>query len=74
MTTPWDEIRGKIKHAYDEVDSAYKKYVASNADKVKQQPLLNTAVEMSLSAIPIIVLNLRDLFSRSKPIKSNDLF
>ena len=60
---------GKIKHAYDEVDSAYKKYVASNADKVKQQPLLNTAGEMSLSAIPIIVLNLRDLFNRSKPKK-----
>jgi hypothetical protein len=51
-----------------------KNYVASNADKVKQQPLLNTAVEMSLSAIPIIVLNLRDLFNRSKPKKSNDLF
>jgi hypothetical protein len=51
-----------------------KNYVASNADKVKQQPLLNTAVEMSLSAIPLIVLNLRDLFNRSKPKKSNDLF
>jgi hypothetical protein len=62
-------MRGKIKHAYDKVDSAYKKYVASNADKVKQQPLLTTAVEMSLSAIPIIVLNLRDLYNTSKPKK-----
>jgi hypothetical protein len=62
-------MRGKIKHAYDKVDSAYKKYVASNSDKVKQQPLLTTAVEMSLSAIPIIVLNLRDLYNTSKPKK-----
>ncbi len=61
MTTSWDEIRGKIKHAYDEVDSAYKKYVASNADEVKEGALMNTAVKMSLSAIPIIGSNLRDL-------------
>jgi hypothetical protein len=62
-------MRGKIKHAYDKVDSAYKKYVSSNADKVKELPLINTAVKMSLSIIPIIVLNLRDLYNTSKPKK-----
>ena len=62
MTTSWDEIREKIKHTYDEVDSAYKKYVASNGDKVKERTIINTAVKMSLSAIPIIGPNLRDLY------------
>jgi tetratricopeptide (TPR) repeat protein len=60
--TSWDETKGKIKHAYDEIESAYEKHVVSAVDKVKERPLLNTAVKMSLSAIPIIGPNLRDLY------------
>jgi hypothetical protein len=60
--TSWDEIRGKIKYAYDEIASAYEIHVVSAADKVKERPLLNTAVKMSLSAIPGIGPNLRDLY------------
>jgi tetratricopeptide (TPR) repeat protein len=62
MMTSWDEIRGKIKRAHDEVESAYEKHVVSAVDKVKERPLLNTAVKISLSAIPIIGPNLRDLY------------
>jgi predicted nuclease with TOPRIM domain len=62
MTTPWDEIRGKIKSAYNEIDSAYERHVVHAVDKVKERSLLNSAVKASLSAIPIIGPNLRDLY------------
>ena len=60
--TPWIEIRGKIKHAYDEIESAYERHVVSAVDKVKVQPLLNTAVKMALPAIPIIGPSLKELY------------
>ena len=60
--TSWDEIKGKIKHAHDEIESAYQKHVVSSVDRVKERPLLNTAVKLSLSAIPVIGPNLRDLY------------
>jgi tetratricopeptide (TPR) repeat protein len=60
--TSWDEIRGKIKHAHDKIESAYKEYVEPGVGKVKERPILNTAVKMSLSLIPIIGPNLRDLY------------
>src|SRR5919106_2538514 len=62
MMTSWDEIRGKIKHAHDKIESAYKEYVEPGVGKVKERPILNTAVKMSLSLIPIIGPNLRDLY------------
>jgi hypothetical protein len=62
MTTSWDETKGKIKHAYDEIKSAYKEHVESSVDKVKKNPILNTAVKMALPAIPIIGLTLRELY------------
>src|SRR5215208_3887342 len=62
MGASWDEIRGKIKHAYDEIESAYQNHVVSAVDKVKERPLLNTAVKLSLSTIPIVGSNLRDLY------------
>jgi NB-ARC domain len=58
----WDKIRGKIKHAHDEIESAYEKHMVSAVDIVKERPLLNAAVKMSLSAIPMIGPNLRDLY------------
>jgi tetratricopeptide (TPR) repeat protein len=62
IVTSWYEIRGNITHAYDEIESAYQKHVVYAVDKVKERPLLNSAVKMSLSAIPIIGPNLRDLY------------
>ena len=38
MMTSWNEIRGKIKHAYDEIESAYEKHVVSAVDEVKERP------------------------------------
>jgi tetratricopeptide (TPR) repeat protein len=52
--TSWDEIRGKIKHAHDEIESAYQKYVVATVDKVKERPLLNNAVKTALPLIPVI--------------------
>lgn len=60
--TSWYEIRGEIKQAYDEIESAYEKHVVSSVDKVKERPALNTAVKIALSAIPGIGPNLRDLY------------
>ena len=42
--TSWDEIRGKIRLAYDEIESAYEKHVVSAVDKVKERQHFNTAV------------------------------
>ena len=44
------------------VESAYQEHAVSALDKVKERPLLNTAIKMSLSAIPTIGPNLRDLY------------
>jgi tetratricopeptide (TPR) repeat protein len=62
MVASWDEIRGKIKHAYDKIESAYQKHVVSAVDKVKERPLLNAVVKESLSTIPLIGPSLRDLY------------
>lgn len=48
MMTLWDEIRGKVKHAYNETESDYEKHHVSAVDKVKERSLLNAAVKMSL--------------------------
>jgi tetratricopeptide (TPR) repeat protein len=70
--TSWDEIKGKIKRAYDEIESAYEKHVVSAVDKVKERPMLNTTVKMSLSAIPIIGPNLRDLYDNIGGVTKSD--
>jgi tetratricopeptide (TPR) repeat protein len=62
MMISWDEIRGKIKRAHDEIESAYEKHVVYAVDKVKERPVLNTAVKIALSSIPGIGPNLRDLY------------
>jgi tetratricopeptide (TPR) repeat protein len=62
VTTSWDETRGKIKHAYDKIESAYQKHVLYAVDIVKERPLLNTAVKMALPAIPIIGPSLKELY------------
>jgi hypothetical protein len=59
----WDEIKVQIKHAYDSIRSSYEKY-ESSVDKVRERPILNTAVKMALSNIPIIGPNLRDLYDK----------
>jgi tetratricopeptide (TPR) repeat protein len=77
--TSWDEIRGKIKRAYNEIESAYEKHAVSAVDKVKEKPLLNTVVKLSLSAIPIIGPNLRDIYdnigggTKSEEDKAKDI-
>jgi hypothetical protein len=54
IVASWDEMRGKIKRAHYEIETAYQKHVVSALDKVKEQPLLNTVIKMALPAIPII--------------------
>jgi hypothetical protein len=71
MVPSWDEIRGKVKRSYGDIESAYEKHVVSAADNVKERPVLNMAIKMSLSAIPIYGPILRDLYdnigARAKP-------
>jgi molybdopterin converting factor small subunit len=62
MMTSWDEIKGEIKDAYDKIDSAYKEHIVSAVDKVKERPLLNSAVKTALPLIPIIGPILRNLY------------
>lgn len=62
MMTSWDEIKGEVKDAYDKIDSAYKEHVLSAVDKVKERPLLNSAVKTALPLIPIIGPILRNLY------------
>jgi tetratricopeptide (TPR) repeat protein len=52
--TSWHEIKGKIKDAHDKIEFAYQKHVVSAVDKVKERPLLNSAVKTALPLIPII--------------------
>jgi NACHT domain len=70
--TSWDEIRGKIKNAYSEIESAYEKYVESSVNKVKERPVLNNAVKVALSVIPVIGPNLRDLYDNIGGAKKSE--
>lgn len=54
MVASWDEIKEKIKDAYNEIESEYEKLVESAIDKVKGRSHSNTAIKMALSAIPIM--------------------
>lgn len=62
MMASWAEIKGEIKHTYNEIEIAYQKHVISAVDKVKERPLLNTVVKMTLPVIPIIGPGLKELY------------
>jgi hypothetical protein len=58
----WGSLKEKIKDTYNKIESAYKKYVESGVNQVKERPVLNTTIKIALSTIPIIGPNLRDLY------------
>jgi hypothetical protein len=70
MLASWGEIRGKIKHACGEIykESNYEK-LGSSVDKVKETPLLNMAVKMSLLAT--LIIGPRIQFSHRSVFKAN---